>query len=139
MAWLGEELHADRQAGGTGLVPRTINDLVEEQLFARRHDLFTELSVVFVDTTSLSFAGAGGETLGEPGYSNEHRRGAFLPARWQPSALSPLNLTAALDPCRSLRRCAPLPKSGHIHRESAAVGQCVAHPILPVNCEDHAT
>jgi transposase len=29
--------------------------------------------VVFLDTTSLSFAGAGGETLGERGYSKDHR------------------------------------------------------------------
>jgi transposase len=42
-------------------------------LFARRRDLFSELSVVFMDTTSLSFTGAGGETLGERGYSKDHR------------------------------------------------------------------
>ena len=42
-------------------------------LFARRRDLFSELTVVFMDTTSLSFAGAGGETLGERGHSKDHR------------------------------------------------------------------
>ena len=73
MAWLGEELDTNQQAGATGLVPRTIKDVIEEQLFARRRDLFSELSVVFLDTTSLSFTGAGGETLGEHGYSKEHR------------------------------------------------------------------
>jgi hypothetical protein len=73
MAWLGEELDADQQAGSTGVVPRTIKDLIEERLFAQRRDLFSELSVVFLDTTSLSFTGAGGETLGERGYSKEHR------------------------------------------------------------------
>jgi hypothetical protein len=73
MAWLGEELAADQQAGATGLAPRTVKDLIEEQLFARRRDLFSELSVVFMDTTSLSFTGAGGETLGERGYSKDHR------------------------------------------------------------------
>ncbi len=73
MAWLGEELDADQQASSTGVVPRTIKDLIEEQLFAQRRDLFSELSVVFLDTTSLSFTGAGGETLGERGYSKEHR------------------------------------------------------------------
>jgi hypothetical protein len=73
MAWLGEELAADQQAGATSLAPRTVKDLIEEQLFARRRDLFSELSVVFMDTTSLSFAGAGGETLGERGYSKDHR------------------------------------------------------------------
>src|SRR5215218_4314055 len=73
MAWLGEELSADQQAGATPFAPRTVKDLVEERLFARRRDLFAELSVVFMDTTSLSFAGAGGECLGERGYSKDHR------------------------------------------------------------------
>ncbi len=73
MAWLGEELPADQQGGATPFAPRTVKDLVEEQLFARRRDLFSELSVVFMDTTSLSFTGAGGETLGERGYSKDHR------------------------------------------------------------------
>lgn len=73
MAWLGEELDADQQAGATGIAPRTIKDLIEERLFVQRRDLFSELSVVFLDTTSLSFTGAGGETLGERGYSKEHR------------------------------------------------------------------
>jgi hypothetical protein len=73
MAWLGEELPAGQQAGATPFAPRTVKDLVEERLFARRRDLFSELSVVFMDTTSLSFAGAGGETLGQRGYSKDHR------------------------------------------------------------------
>ena len=73
MAWLGEELPAEQQAGATPFAPRTVKDLVEEGLFARRRDLFSELSVVFMDTTSLSFTGAGGETLGERGYSKDHR------------------------------------------------------------------
>jgi hypothetical protein len=73
MAWLGEELPADEQGGATPVTPRTIKDLIEECLFERRRDLFSELSVVFMDTTSLSFAGAGGETLGERGYSKDHR------------------------------------------------------------------
>jgi Transposase DDE domain len=73
MAWLGEELSADEQGGATPFAPRTIKDLIEERLFERRRDLFSELSVVFMDTTSLSFAGAGGGTLGERGYSKDHR------------------------------------------------------------------
>lgn len=73
MAWLGEELAADQQAGATAFAARTVKDLIEEQLFARRRNLFSELSVVFMDTTSLSFTGAGGETLGERGYSKDHR------------------------------------------------------------------
>jgi hypothetical protein len=73
MAWLGEELSAEAQGGATPFAPRTVKDLIEEQLFARRRDLFSELSVVFMDTTSLSFTGTGGETLGERGYSKDHR------------------------------------------------------------------
>jgi hypothetical protein len=44
--------------------PRCIKDLIEERLFERRRDLFSDLSLVFMDTTSLSFYGAGGESLG---------------------------------------------------------------------------
>ena len=53
--------------------PRTVKDVIEEALFARRRDLFTDLSIVFMDTTSLSFHGEGGETLGARGYSKDHR------------------------------------------------------------------
>jgi transposase len=54
-------------------VLRCRKDLVEEALFARRRDLFAELSVVFMDTTSLSFEGQGGEALGRHGHSKDHR------------------------------------------------------------------
>src|SRR5439155_24235511 len=50
MAWLGEELPAEQQGGATPFAPRTVKDLIEEQLFAARRDLFSELSVVFMDT-----------------------------------------------------------------------------------------
>ncbi len=73
MAWLGEELPAEQQGGATPFAPRTVKDVIEEQLFAARRDLFSELSVVFMDTTSLSFVGAGGASLGERGYSKDHR------------------------------------------------------------------
>jgi hypothetical protein len=73
MAWLGEELPADEQGSATPFTPRTVKDRVEEALFARRRDLFSELSVVFFDTTSLSFTGAGGASLGKRGYSKDHR------------------------------------------------------------------
>jgi hypothetical protein len=72
MAWLGEELPAAQQGGATPFAPRTVKDLIEEQLFAARRNLFSELSVVLMDTTSLSFVGAGGG-LGERGYSKDHR------------------------------------------------------------------
>src|SRR5215475_5935956 len=71
MAWLGEPL-AD-QAGASELTPRCRKDLVEEGLFARRRDLFAELSVVFMDTTSLSFEGQGGTELGRRGHSKDYR------------------------------------------------------------------
>jgi hypothetical protein len=75
MAWLGEELDAagGGQAHATPFAPRCVKDRIEEALFARRRDLFSELSVVFLDTTSLSFEGAGGETLGQRGHSKDHR------------------------------------------------------------------
>ncbi len=72
MAWLGEELPETEQAART-LAPRCIKDLVEERLFARRRDLFSELSVVFMDTTTLYFEGRGGETLGQHGHTKDYR------------------------------------------------------------------
>ena len=68
MAWLGEEL--EEKPDGA-LAPRCLKDLIEERLFDRR--LFTDLCAVFMDTTSLSFYGEGGETLGEHGYSKDYR------------------------------------------------------------------
>lgn len=70
MAWLGEE--TGPLADGA-LAPRCVKDVIEEQLFDRRRDLFSELSVVFMDTTTLSFAGEGGEALGAHGHSKDHR------------------------------------------------------------------
>jgi DDE family transposase len=72
MAWLGEELPETEQTGRT-LAPRCIKDLVEERLFAHRRDLFSDLSVVFMDTTSLYFEGEGGAELGARGHSKDHR------------------------------------------------------------------
>jgi hypothetical protein len=66
MAWLGEERPTDDQADRT-LVARCTKDLVEENLFGRRRSLFSDLSVVFMDTTSLYFEGEHGATLGERG------------------------------------------------------------------------
>ncbi len=44
-AWLGEELPAEGQDARTPFAPRCVKDLVEEALFARRRDLFSELGV----------------------------------------------------------------------------------------------
>ena len=38
MAWLGEELPEDQQAGATPFTPRTVKDCIEEHLFAARRD-----------------------------------------------------------------------------------------------------
>ena len=46
---------------------------MEERLFAHRRDLLTRLDLVFMDTTSLYFEGAGGQTLGRHCYSKDHR------------------------------------------------------------------
>lgn len=73
MAWLGEELEAKDQGGRTPFAPRTTKDLIEERLFEHRRDLFTDLSVVFLDTTTLAFIGSGGDTLGARGHSKDHR------------------------------------------------------------------
>ena len=73
MAWLGEELPKDQQDGATPFAPRCTKDLIEEELFAQRRDLFSKLDLVFMDTTSLYFEGAGGQTLGRRGFSKDHR------------------------------------------------------------------
>ena len=73
MAWLGEVLPQDQQSGATPFAPRANKDVIEEELFAQRRDLFSSLDLVFFDTTSLCFYGEGGATLGERGHSQDHR------------------------------------------------------------------
>ena len=74
MAWLGEELPEDQQqADKTPFAPRCTKDRIEEALFARRRDLFTELQLVFFDTTSIYFEGEGGETSASGVISKDHR------------------------------------------------------------------
>lgn len=73
MGWLGEEFPVAEQPGRSPFAPRCVKDVVEERLFEARRELFSELSVVFMDTTSLYFEGAGGETLGRRGHSKDHR------------------------------------------------------------------
>jgi hypothetical protein len=71
MAFLGDPL--EDQSGKTPFAPRCIKDLVEEKLFARRRNLFTELEIVFFDTTSIYFEGEGGDQIGQYGNSKDHR------------------------------------------------------------------
>jgi hypothetical protein len=73
MAWLGEPLAKDQQAGATPFSPRCIKDEFEEVLFARRRNLFSHLDLVFFDTTSIYFEGEGGDELGEFGHSKDNR------------------------------------------------------------------
>jgi transposase len=73
MAWVGEVLPKDQQDGATPLAPRTNKDLIEEALFARRRDLFSDLDMVFFDITSIYFEGEGGEAIGQRGHSKDHR------------------------------------------------------------------
>jgi hypothetical protein len=103
MGWLGAALPAAEQAGATPFGPRTRKDRIEEALFGHRRDLFRDsLSVVFFDTTSIYFEGAGGETIGQHGYSRDHRPdlrqlvvGVVLDSEGQPvcSELWPGNTT----------------------------------------------
>jgi transposase len=73
MAWLGEVLPKDQQGGATPFTPRTTKDVIEEELFAQRRDWFSGLDLVFFDTTSIYFEGAGGQTMGQRGHSKDHR------------------------------------------------------------------
>ena len=73
MAWLGESLPREGQVGKTPFSPRCVKDVIEEELFRRRQDLFSGVDLVFFDTTSIYFEGEGGETLGAWGHSKDHR------------------------------------------------------------------
>jgi hypothetical protein len=51
MAFLCSEMNQEGQE--TLGTPRCLKDLIEEDLFERRRDLFTEVDLVFFDTTSI--------------------------------------------------------------------------------------
>ena len=70
MAFLGDAIPQEPETLGS---PRCVKDLIEEALFERRRDLFSEVDLVFFDTTSIYFEGEGGETIGQYGYSKDHR------------------------------------------------------------------
>src|SRR5450756_1499640 len=71
MAFLGEEIEDQKDC--TPFAPRCTKDVIEEDLFLARRDLFSGLDCVFFDTTSIYFEGEGGETLGELGQTKDHR------------------------------------------------------------------
>ena len=70
MAFLGDPI--EQLEKPTGAV-RCTKDLIEESLFDSRRDLFTEVDLVFFDTTSLYFEGEGGQSLGKRGHNKDHR------------------------------------------------------------------
>lgn len=71
MAFLGEQVDDQREA--TPFAPRCIKDIIEEDMFFERRDLFSGIDLVFFDTTSIYFEGAGGQTIGKRGNSKDHR------------------------------------------------------------------
>jgi transposase len=71
MAFLGQEIES--KGPKTLGTPRCLKDLIEEELFERRRDLFTEVDLVFFDTTSLYFEGRGGDSIGKRGHTKDHR------------------------------------------------------------------
>jgi transposase len=90
MAFVGEEL-SDQQ--DRTHAPRCMKDVIEERMFDHRKNLFTDLDLVFLDTTALYFEGEGGKTIGERGHSKDHRPdlnqmvvGALLDDRGRPIA-----------------------------------------------------
>lgn len=90
MAFLGEEISDQNDRTHA---PRCTKDVIEEQMFDRRKNLFTDLDFVFLDTTALYFEGEGGKTIGERGHSKDHRPdlnqmvvGALLDDRGKPIA-----------------------------------------------------
>jgi len=72
MGFLGEPL-AKPAEDASALELRTRKDLIEEELFARRRDLFSDVELVFFDTTSIYFEGEGGHSIGRHGHSKDHR------------------------------------------------------------------
>jgi hypothetical protein len=68
MGWLGAKI-------GPGMLgsPRCTKDLIEEAVFDRGRDLFSQVGLVFFDTTSIYFEGHGGESIGQRGHSKDHR------------------------------------------------------------------
>ena len=63
MAWLGEVDAAGRSTA----------EAVEEALYRHRQPLFGAVSIAFLDTTTLWFEGAGGQSLGQYGHSKDYR------------------------------------------------------------------
>jgi len=72
MAFLGEPL-PDQPGAQILDTLRCTKDWIEEELFEQRRDLFSEIELVFFDTTALYFEGEGGQEIGRHGKSKDHR------------------------------------------------------------------
>jgi hypothetical protein len=72
MAFLGEPL-PDQPGARILDTPRCTKDWIEEELFEQRRDLFSEIELVFFDTTAIYFEGEGGQEIGRHGKSKDHR------------------------------------------------------------------
>ncbi len=71
MSFLGQSPSDEDLGEGLGL--RRNKDLIEEMMFNRKRHLFSELELVFFDTTSIYFEGQGGGYFGNRGFSKDHR------------------------------------------------------------------
>jgi len=71
MTFWGEEI--EEQKNDEELSPRCNKEKIEEIIFLKRRNLFSELEMVYFDTTSIYFEGKGGETIGERGFSKDKR------------------------------------------------------------------
>ena len=138
MAWLGEELPQDQQKDKTPFAPRCIKDRIEEGVFHHRRDLFTDLQLVFFDTTSIYFEGEGGQDLGQRGFSKDHRPdlyqmvvGAVLDSQgrpiccelWPGNTTDVTTLIPVVDRLRSrfgVRRICVVADRGMISKETIA-------------------
>lgn len=71
MSFLGEPI--GDQEDNLPFTQRCIKDQIEEYLFKINKDIFSDLELVFFDTTSIYFEGKGGSELGKHGHSKDHR------------------------------------------------------------------
>jgi len=71
MCFLGDEV--SDQSKASPFTTRRNKDIIEEELFFSRRDIFSSLEMVFFDTSSIYFEGEGGDKFGNRGFSKDHR------------------------------------------------------------------
>jgi transposase len=52
---------------------RCVKDYIEEEIYLKRRNLLTQISMAYFDTTSIYFEGKGGIDIGRRGHSKDHR------------------------------------------------------------------